>query len=358
MIIFPVKKIFIRFLILCFWTAIIFLFLYSPKISQYFVTGKSLSVFTFSKFIDVECIKKFEKETGIKLNVNYYDNNDELLVKIRKTGGVGFDVIIPSDYAVELLAKEGLIQKLDKSKINFLDRIDKRFSGFYFDPKNEYSIPYAWEAYKIGYNKVMFKATPINSWKMGFDKAYAPNPIVMNNTPREAILLAAFYLFGSIDNLDDEKLEKIKDLLIKQKQWVEVYTDRRSDYYLSSATCAVAVGSSGEIWRAARQDPNLEFIVPDEGTFMIIDSVVLSAKSKFPDDAYKFINFLYSKEIVDHHIDKYSIFSVLTDVTMDERSTKAAKYTRERLDKVKVDFFRNVLTEDQMNKVWVELKVK
>lgn len=353
------KKIFIRLLIVVFWISAVFLFLFSPTILKMagLTRKKTLSVFTFAKFIDSECITRFEKETGIKVNVNYYENNDELLVKLKKTNGAGFDIIMPSDYAVQLLIRDGLIKKIDKTRFNFLDKLDPSFVGRYFDPENQYSIPYAWETYKIGYNKRIFSGTKlIDSWKLIFDRNYIKGRIVMNNTPREAILLTAFYLFGSIDNIDDEKLKKIKDVLIEQKEWVEAYSDRRSDYYLSSEACLVAVGSSGEIWRATRMDTSLGFIVPKEGTFLIIDSVVLSAKSNNDENAYKFINFLYKDEIVKHHALKFSIFHTLKDIDFDDYFRSSLKIIRKQAKGA--EFFRNVLTDDQMNKVWIDLKVK
>ncbi|MFC1842568.1 PotD/PotF family extracellular solute-binding protein [Candidatus Dependentiae bacterium] len=320
---------------------------------------KSLSIFIFPKLFDVQYLARFEKETGIKLRVSYYENNDELLIKMRKTKGQGFDIIIPSDYAVDILRKEGLLKKLDKSRLDFLGRINKNFMGKYFDPSNNYSIPYSWETYKIGYNKNMFKKPPLDSWKLVFSQNYHPKCVIMNNNPREAVLLAAFYLFGSIDNLDDEKLEKIKNLLIKQKKWVEVYTDIRSDYMLETEACPVAVGSSGEIWKATRFNKDLGFLVPKEGTFMLIDSVAVSAKSKNDDFIYKFLNFLYSKGVMNYHVQKYSLLPVMKD-------TQLYGYLRKSLEKIekalkeakKIDFFRNVLSEKQLNKIWIDLKVK
>lgn len=320
-----------------------------------FSTKKSLNIFVFPQLIDAEYVTRFEKETGIKLNISYYENNDELLVKMRKTKGAGYDIIIPSDYAVELLIKDGLVQKLDKSRFDFMHTIDEKFLHKYFDPTNDYSIPYLWETYKIGINKNFYKSQyPDPSWKLAFDPNVAPKCIVMINNAREAVLLAAFYLFGSIDNLDKEKIKKIKALLIKQKKWVEVYTDIRSDYLLASETCPVAIGVSGEIWQATRFDKDLDFLIPKEGTFMLIDSIAISSKSKKYDLIYKFINYLYKPEVMGYHVHKYSLFPVTKNVILEDYFVKSiARVWREAK---KIDFFRNVLSEEQLNEVWIELK--
>jgi len=351
------KKLLIRCLVLAFWLMLLYVFLFSPLLLKRFKSERTLNIFTFPQLIDAEYVHKFEKETGIKLNINYYENNDELLVKMRKTKGKGYDIIIPSDYAVELLIKDGLLKKYDKSKLNFYHNIDKKFLGKYFDPDNNYSIPYLWETYKIGISKNYYKNVhPQASWKLIFDEHTAPQGIVMVNNPREAVLLAAFYLFGSIDNLDNKKLEKIKKLLIKQKKWVEVYSDLRSDFLLSSGTCPVSIGTSGEIWQAARWDEDIDFLIPKEGTFLLIDSIAISANSTKGDLVYTFINYLYRPDVMWHHVDKYSIFPVTTDVPLSDMFVESI----ERIwgDTKKLEFFRNVLSEEQVNTVWIELKSK
>jgi len=354
---FSSKKLLTRFLVLFFWLTLLCIFLFSPILFRKFKNRRSLNIFTFPQLIDAEYVNKFEKETGIKLYISYYENNDELLIKMRKTKGHGYDIIIPSDYSVELLIKEGLLKKYDKSKLKFYHNIDERFLGKYFDPNNDYSIPYLWEIYKIGINKHFFKGKyPEASWKLVFDENIAPQGIVMANNPREAVLLAAFYLFGSIDNLNDDKMKKIRELLIKQKKWVEVYSDLRSDFLLSSGTCPVSVGTSGEIWQAVRWDEDLDFLIPQEGTFLLIDSIAISAKSTKGDLVCTFINYLYQPDVMWHHVEKYSIFPVTKDVPLSDEFIKPI--SRIWKEAKKLEFFRNVLSEDQVNEVWIELKSK
>jgi len=314
-----------------------------------------LTIFTFPSLLDAEYLNKFEKETGIKLYISYYENNDELLVKLRETRGVGYDVVIPSDYTVELLIKEGLLQKIDRSKLAFFKHIDPKFLGKYFDPKNEYSIPYLWEVYKIGVSKNYFKnGSPEASWKIIFDEQYVPGKIVMINNAREAVLLAAYYLFGTIDNLTDDHIKKIKELLVKQKKWVEVYTDLRSDYLLFSGTVSLAVGMSSEIWQATRFDKSIDYLIPKEGTFMIIDSVAIPAASKKTELIYQFFNFFYDPNVVKYHANKYSTFPVTTNVELDNYFVKSIE--RIWRESKKLTFFKNVLSEKQLNDVWIALK--
>ena len=155
--VFTFKRIVVWGLIVFFWIFVLYLFLWSPSVSKLFFKKRSISVFTFPQLIDANYVHRFEKETGIGLTISYYENNDELLVKMEKTGGAGYDIIIPSDYTVEKLRNKGLLKKLDKSKLDFIQRIDKKFLHKYFDPENNYSMPYSWETYKIGYNKKYYE---------------------------------------------------------------------------------------------------------------------------------------------------------------------------------------------------------
>ncbi|MFC1842569.1 PotD/PotF family extracellular solute-binding protein [Candidatus Dependentiae bacterium] len=358
--IYILKKFVIRFFVFTLSILLTYLLLFSPRIINFYKSKKSLNIFTFPQLIDAEYVAEFEKNTGIKLNISYYENNNELLIKMRKTKGRGYDIVIPSDYTVDILIKEGLLKKIDKSKLTFLNNISEKFLGCYFDKQNQYSVPYLWEVYNIGINKKFAGNHPAGTYnfepslKLIFDKNITPGSIIMNNNAREAILLAALYLFGSIDNLDDEKIKQIKDLLLAQKEWVEAYTDLRADYLLLCQDSPIAIGTSGEIWHATRFDEDLDFLVPKEGTFIVIDSIAIPAKSKKDELIYKFLNYLYKPEVVSHHVEKYSLFPTIKDVQMGEYFvTSIEKIWKEAKQIV---FFENVLSEKQLNEIWIELK--
>jgi len=305
--------------------------------------------------LDAQYLVQFEKETGIKLYINYYANNDELIVKLRETKGAGYDIIIPTDYAVELLVKEGLLQKIDKSKLNFLHTIKPRFLVNYFDQNNEYSIPYIWDVYGIGINKNFFKGNlPQPSWRLIFDEQVTPGNIGMINNAREVILVAANYLFGSIDGLTPDRIRKVKQLLLKQKSWVEIYSDLRADYLLRSGSCPVVACIGSDIWQAIRFDKTLDFLVPQEGTFMLIDNIAIPIKSKKQDLVYKFLNYLYKAEVTSHHYEKFALFFVTNNVAVRKEDQKVID--RILKEAKKIDFFRNVLSEKDLIQLWIELQ--
>src|SRR3569832_328639 len=113
-----IKKIITRSSVILFWIALIFGVLYWPD-ETFLTNNRSINVFVWGDILDPSVVADFEKETGIKVNMNFYASNEEMLVKLKATGGQGYDMIIPSDYSVEILIKDGLVKELDKTKLNF-----------------------------------------------------------------------------------------------------------------------------------------------------------------------------------------------------------------------------------------------
>lgn len=348
----------VRFFILVFWILIIIGFLFLPRVIKYVLPEKSITIFTFPELIDVNFIQRFEQETGIAVHVSYYANNDELLVKMRQTKGVGYDIILPSDYLVESLIQEGLLQPIDKSKLPFWQDIYPKFLGHYFDASNTYSIPFFWAIYGIGYNKSFFGGhVPEATWKLLFDEKFVKYHIGMINNPREAVLIAAYYLFGSIDNLDGKKLEQVKALLRKQKAWVEAYTDLRTDYLLMAHTAPVVAALSSEMVKSQQDDPDIDFLIPREGSFLVIDSIVLPKATKKLDLIYEFIKYLYRPEVLVHHANVFGFFPVIPP---DKFSIPFSPYVRQSFylidTPIHLDFFRNIVSIESLLDIWLGLK--
>lgn len=346
----------IKIVIIAFWLVVFFCFLYAPKLFDFWKPYQALNIATWTDMLDEDMIKKFEKQTGIAVNISYFDNNDELLVKIRATKGIGYDLIIPSDHTVELLKNEGLLKKIDKSKITIWDRINPRLLGAYFDPENDYSLPYYWGIYGIGVNKDFFKGEiPQASWDLIFKPLNPFAKVSMLDNPREAILLTAFALFGSIENLQSQQLEAVKNLLIEQKKWVEAYTEFRADYLLLSETCPVVVSTTPTMFRLMGVQKNIEFLVPQEGTFMVTDNWAIPQASSKQDLVYQFLNFLYQPEIIAYHFNVFTFIPATIDLEsllVDYPSIYSAYSNRDH----KLYYFKNVLTKVTINDIWIALK--
>ncbi len=356
---FHLKQFFFKCLIIIFWLTVFFAFLYMPYFFHFTRTDRSINVATWTDMIDEEMLQKFQERTGIVVNMSYFDNNDELLVKMRATQGEGYDLIIPSDYAVQQLIQEDLLQPLDKKKFLAWERIIPRLLDCYFDPGNLFSIPYYWGIYGLGIDTEFFGGiVPEASWDLLFNPLSAHAKIAMLDTPREAILLTAQYLFKSIDTLTEEKKEAIKALLIKQKTWVEAYTEFRADYLLISKACPVVVITTPFVSRLMAVKPSVEFIIPKQGSFMVTDNWVIPKASKKPELVYELLNFLYQPETISFHFDSFTFFPATLDLVslLQQGQFSSSIYKAHFDESFSLDFFRNVISKAAINDIWISLK--
>jgi len=343
-----------RSLIVLFWVSLIFAFLWLPSISI-FKPSKTITVFTWARVLDPHYIREFEKQTGIGVYVSYYESNQELFSKLVATKGEGYDLVIPSDHTVARLKDLGLLKKLDRSQLHFWSDLNPGLMGHYFDPDNEYSIPYYWGLYGLGIDKRYFKnVMPPSTWGLIFDKKIAPSSVAMTDDARDVIMIAAQYLFGSIDNLTDEKLAQIEQLLIEQKKWVEIYTEARAEELLVSQSCPVVTTTGPELWLALQDDENISFLIPEEGTFAVIDSFIIPAASQKEEMVYQFLNFMFEKDVLKHHLEKFGFCSPVLSV---ENSTDEA-FCILPLKSNNVDFFRNVIPQKKIDDLWVSLMAR
>lgn len=349
------KKILIRCGVIIFWIGIIFGILYWPKFNLISFEEKSVNVFAWGDILDPAIIAQFERESGIRVYLNYYSSNEELIVKLKATGGEGYDLIIPSDYSVEILSKEELLKPLDKSKLNFLDKLNPMLLNHTFDPENRYSIPFEWELFVLGIDKNYFPDLD-PSWKMIFDPS--GYRIAMINDPVEAIQIAAFYLFGPVDKLTTDQLQKVANLLIEQKKWVTAYADFRADYFIATKNCPVALSSSSYILRTMRKFPFVGFAIPKEGTFVSIESFAIPIASDKEKYTYELINFLYQKESMAKHFNSFGFFPATTDVSadldLDDETRSLMGSTPEAFKKYY--FTRTLAPQQAIRDTWVEVK--
>lgn len=269
--------------------------------ADFFAPKNTITILSWSGTIDGTLLKKFEAETGIRVFLNSYSTNEELLVKLRATGGKGYDLVVPSDYAVEKLIKEGLAKKLDLSKLDFVSQINPVLMGLYFDPKNDYSIPFGWDVFCLGVNtRYVNPASITNVWQTLFDGDRSSHRVIMTNDPLEAMLFAVesakseqngVVCPGGCDSLYKDVLARLR----KQRKNLEAYTTVRADYLLGMGHADIAIMQTTDLWRAMRTFKQVDFIVPSP-TFVTVENCVIPAASVKDEFVYRFLNFLFKKE--------------------------------------------------------------
>ncbi len=353
------SKVTFRLSVILLWIGLIFGVLYWPKTEIPPFDERSINVFAWGDILDPMVIADFEHKTGIKVHLNYYASNEELIVKIKATGGEGYDLIVPSEYAVRILKKEGLLKELDHSQLHFLTSLNPSLLNLKFDPGNRYSVPFSWEIYGLGINANFFKNRPLDpSWKMIFDPAVVDYKVAMSNDPVQTIDFAAFYLFGPIKELNPEQLQQTVDLLIAQKKWVTAYADFRADYFLATNNCPVALSLSSYMIRAMRKFPFLSFVIPKEGTFVSVENISIPAASRKEQLTYQLVNYLYTAESAQAHFETYGLFPAsannLPDLANDLEKKAMLASCQEAFAKSYIGVV--LASQEKIRDAWVEIK--
>lgn len=253
-------------------------------------------VYNWGEYIDPEVIDMFEKETGITVNYEEFETNEEMYTIIAK-GARTYDVICPSDYMVQKMIENNLLTAINYENIPNIKNIGEQYmeSARGFDPENKYCVPYCWGTVGIMYNKKMVDE-PIESWSVLFDSKYK-NQILMQNSVRDAYCVALSYLGYSINTLNENELKEATDLLIAQKPLVQAYVvDQVRDKMIKNAA-AIGVIYSGEAIYMQRENENLEYVIPKEGSNVWIDGWVIPKNCRNKEGAEAFINFLCRPDI-------------------------------------------------------------
>ncbi len=198
---------------------------------------------------------------------------------------------------------------------------------------------------------------PEASWDLIFNPTFTPKKISMSDDAYDAILIAAKFLYGSIEGIDQNKLKEIKRLLIKQKQWVEVYTDLRADYFLKSGICPVVVAQSAYIYRAIMQNGNnFAFLIPKEGTFIVIDSFVIPKLSKKDDLIYQLVNFLFQEDEMIRFAKKFGFLPTIKNALNSLNLDYIGGLTNifDAFDNF--SFFKRIVPREDVSKLWIQVR--
>ena len=260
------------------------------------MNGEKLVVYNWGEYIDPEVLTMFEEETGIDIVYEEFETNEILYPKI-SSGAIAYDVICPSDYMIQRMIENDLLSEINFDNVPNLKNIGKQYleQSRQFDPENKYSVPYCWGTVGILYNKMMVDE-PVDSWSILWDPKYKDN-ILMQDSVRDAFGVTLKYLGYSLNSIDLDELTEAKNLLIEQKPLVQAYViDQVRDKMIGNEA-ALGVIYSGEAIYTQKENPNLEYVIPKEGSNIWIDSWVIPKNAEHKENAEKFINFLCRPDI-------------------------------------------------------------
>lgn len=254
-------------------------------------------IYNWGEYIDPDTLTMFEEETGIKVVYDEFETNEIMYPKV-ESGASRYDVICPSDYMIQKMIDNDLLAEINFDNIpNAKENIGEAYweQSRSFDPENKYSIPYCWGTVGILYNKTMVD-DPVDSWSILWNEKYADN-ILMQDSVRDAFMVALKLNGNSMNSTDPDELAAARDLLISQKPLIQAYVIDQVRDKMIGGEAALGVIYSGEAIYTQRENPDLEYVIPKEGTNVWIDSWVIPKNAPNPENAEKFIDFMCRPDI-------------------------------------------------------------
>ena len=259
-------------------------------------SGEKVIVYNWGEYLDPKTIELFEEETGISVTYEEYETNEIMYPKI-VSQAIAYDVVCPSDYMIQRMIENDLLAEINLDNIPNIKDMDPTYmeQSKSFDPKNKYSVPYCVGTVGILYNKSMVKE-PVDSWDILWNPKYKDS-ILMQDSVRDAFAVALKRLGHSINSTEVDQLAAAAEDLMEQKPLVQAYVvDQVRDKMIGNEA-ALGVIYSGEAGYTKRENPDLEYVIPKEGSNVWIDSWVIPKNAQNKENAEKFINFMCRPKI-------------------------------------------------------------
>ncbi len=258
--------------------------------------NKVVNVYTWSGYIPDSVIQKFEEETGIRVNYSTYVNNEVLYAKLKANPDSDYDVIMPSSYFADRMIKQGILQKIDYQQLVNAKQLDSIFPNPTFDPKNEYSVPYLWTSTGIVVNAKYYEVNQITKWLDLWDPQYRDKLLVLDDA-REDFSMALLTLGYSVNDENEQHIRAAFERLKSLMRNIKIFnSDTQHSIYLDE-DITLGMGWNGDIYLAARENPALKFVYPEEGFIVSIDGFAIPKSAKHVENAHRFIDFVLQESI-------------------------------------------------------------
>lgn len=260
---------------------------------------RKINFYNWDTYIGETTLADFEKATGCAVNMSLFATNDELFAKM-KTGNAGFDVIMPSNDFVTRLSESGLIMPLDHTKIPNMKNIDPAFLNPEFDPGRKFSMPYTWLVLGIGYRiSKMPKGFVPDSWKYVFESDMFKKKIALLSESADLVRLCTKYLGGSLSNITPDLVTKCEEILTKQVKAGNILAFHNDDGQdmLARGDVDVVIEYNGDLAQKKAEDPDLDFVVPKEGSQLNSDCMCIPVGAPNVEDAHAFINYILDGQV-------------------------------------------------------------
>lgn len=319
----------------------------------------TLKLFTWGEYLGEDVIQNFEKEYGVNVIVEYFDSNEMMYTKL--SAGDAYDVIVPSDYMIQRLISENMLQPIDKSLIPNMDLLTDGVKNLAFDPDNEYSVPYFWGTVGLVYNKENVPQSVIEEkgYDILKDTDYAGR-IYMYDSERDSFMVALKSLGYSMNTDNDAEIEEAYQWLVELDKTMDpaYVTDEVIDNMMNG-TKDIAVVYSGDATVILDENEDMGFYMPEKGTNVWCDSMCIPANAENPLLAHEFINYMLTEEAAYDNTITVGYAStndaVLKAVASEEYADNEAYLPRENHAGDEV-FEDNEVIRQKLSQLWLKVK--
>jgi spermidine/putrescine transport system substrate-binding protein len=260
-------------------------------------TDGDLLFYNWSDYMDPDLLDAFAEEYGVSVVEDFYPSNEDMFARVT-AGGAQYDVIVPSDYMVEIMIEEELLLPLDHALIPNIGNVDDQFATPPYDPGLDYSVPYQWGTTGLGVN-VGLLGDVEPSWALVFDPEVAgalPGRVSLLDDPRETIGAALYYLGYDPNTTSEDELAEAADVITASRDWIAAFdSDLFSDLLLAGEV-VVAHGYSGNFLDSFGDDEDYAYLIPEEGATIWTDNLAILADAPHPCTAHTFIDFILDAE--------------------------------------------------------------
>lgn len=254
--------------------------------------GETLHIYNWGEYTGENILADFEESTGAKVVMENYDSNEQMYIKV--ANGESYDILVPSDYMIQRLIEEGYLQKLDPSRLDCMDKLADAVKGLPYDPENEYSIPYFWGTVGIVYdkNKVKLEELEREGYDIFLDEKYRGD-IYLYDSERDSFMMALKALGYSMNTENQDELNEAYEWLVTCVQTMkpEIVTDEIIDN-MAQGRKALGLIYSGDATYVMSENEDMGFYLPEMGTNLWSDAMVIPKNAKNPELAHAFINFV------------------------------------------------------------------
>ena len=321
--------------------------------------SNKLYVFNWGEYIEPEVLEIFEEETGIEVIYDEFETNESMYSKV-SAGAALYDLVCPSDYMISKMIAEDLLHPINWDNIPNREHIGDEYweqtAGF--DPELQYSVPYCWGTVGILYNTTLVEE-PIDEWADLWDPKYT-DEVLMQDSVRDAFMVAQKKLGYSSNTTDEAQLQEAKQALTDQKSIVQAYVVDQVRDKMIGGEAAIGVIYSGEAIFTKTENPDLEYVIPKEGTNLWLDCWVIPKNAKHVENAEKFLNFLCRPDIALMNFDyiTYSTPNTTARNMIEDEEIRNSEIAFPDLSKYDLEVY-NYLGEDVeriYNNLWKQVK--